>query len=355
MTQTCVSANVARMDDRKAVKIEDVARAAGVSIMSVSRALRGVEGVSEATRARVAAFATEMGYVPNRLAGSLAQATSNLVAISVPTLFDAVFAEIITGMRETFTHAGLETIIETSDYDPAREADWVERMITWSPAALVLSGVDHAPGVAERLRAVDIPVLEIWDVTDDPIDLCVGIDHRAVGYEMGLHLVALGYRRPAYIGIPPGRDPRAERRLSGLRKAFEEAGAPIRDIRINAAPSFEAGRDGAVAAFNLEPRPDVLCFLNDHLAFGGLMACEASGLDVPGDIGIAGFNGLNINNVLQRPLTTSVTPRSLMGKTAARLLVAAAGVRTDRLVSMPVPVSLGATTRPRLTGQRAEP
>lgn len=353
MTQTCVSANVGTMDDRKAVKIEDVARAAGVSIMSVSRALRGVEGVSEATRARVAALAHEMGYVPSRLAGSLAQATSNLVAISVPTLFDAVFAEIIGGMRETFAHAGLETIIETSDYNRRREADWVERMITWSPAALVLSGVDHAGGVSERLRSVDIPVLEIWDVTDHPIDLCVGIDHRQVGQQMGRHLVQLGYRQPCYIGTPAGHDPRAEKRLAGLNTAFAESGLAMRDIRIDAAPSFEAGRDGAVEALGSGDRPDVLCFLNDHLAFGGMTVCEAAGLDVPGDIGIAGFNGLNINNVLQRSITTSVTPRGLMGKTAARLLVAAIrGVRTERLVTMPVPISEGATTQPRLTGPR---
>ena len=334
----------------KAVKIEDVARAAGVSIMSVSRALRGVDGVSAATRARITTLAEEMGYTPSRLAGSLAQATSTLVAISVPTLFDAVFAEIIGGMRETLIHAGLETIIETSDYDPAREAAWVERMITWSPAALVLSGVDHAPEVRARLRGAGLPVMQLWDVTADPIDLCVGIDHGTVGYDMGAYLVRLGYRAPNYIGTPAGRDPRAEKRLAGLRAAFAEAGILVDDIRMDAAPSFEAGHDGAVRALAQEPRPDVLCFLNDHLAFGGLMACEAAGLSVPAGIGIAGFNGLNINNVLPRQLTTSVTPRALMGKTAARMLVAAVrGVRAETRVVMPAGVEVGATTRAQLT------
>ncbi|MEM1298108.1 MAG: LacI family DNA-binding transcriptional regulator [Pseudomonadota bacterium] len=333
-------------------KIEDVARAAGVSIMSVSRALRGVEGVSEATRARITVLAAEMGYVPSRLAGSLAQATSNLVAISVPTLFDAVFAEIVGGMRETLTHAGLETIIETSDYDPAREAAWVERMIEWSPAALVLSGVDHAPGASTRLREGGVPVMQLWDIAPDPIDLNVGIEHSLAGEEMGRHLLGLSYRSPVYIGIPRGRDLRAEKRRAGLEAAFQEAGVTLRDLRVDAAPSFEAGREGALQALKLVPRPDVLYFLNDHLAFGGLMACETVGVDVPGEIGIAGFNGLNINNVLPRRLTTSVTPRSLMGKTAARMLVAAIrGVRTERRISMPVPVESGATTSAALTAK----
>ncbi|MEO1493375.1 MAG: LacI family DNA-binding transcriptional regulator [Pseudomonadota bacterium] len=338
------------MTDQRPAKIEDVARAAGVSIMSVSRALRGVEGVSDATRTRITALAEEMGYTPSRLAGSLAQATSTLVAISVPTLFDAVFAEIIGGMRETLAHAGLETILETSDYDTARESAWVERMITWSPAALVLSGVDHSPAVRARLRGAGLPVLELWDVTDDPIDLCVGIDHRAVGQDMGEHLLRLGYRAPAYIGIPPGRDPRAEKRLAGLMVAFAGAGIDVQVIRVDAAPSFEAGRDGTMDVLRQPERPDVVCYLNDHLAFGGAMACEAAGVDVPDQIGIAGFNGLNINNVLPRRLTTAVTPRALMGKTAARLLVAAIrGVRTDRRIAMPVPIHAGATTLPRLT------
>ncbi len=344
------------MTDGPVVKIEDVAAAAGVSIMSVSRAFRGVEGVSEATRNRILTLAGEMGYVPSRLAGSLAQATSNLVCISVPTLFDAVFAEIIGGMRETLLHAGLETIIETTDYDPEREGAWVARMIEWSPAALVISGVDHAPEAVARLRESNVPVLEIWDAATKPIDLNVGIDHWAAGFEMGRHLVETGYRRPAYIGIPKGRDPRAEKRRAGLAQAFSQAGTELVDIRIASAPSFEAGHEGATQALRAIPVPDVLCFLNDHLAIGGLMACDAAGVDVPGDVGIAGFNGLNINNVLPRRLTTSVTPRALMGKTAARLLVAAIqGVRTRAQVTMPVEIEPGATTRPQLTNPGIAP
>lgn len=334
----------------KSAKIEDVARAAGVSIMSVSRALRGVDGVSDATRTRITDVAAELGYMPSRLAGSLAQATSNLVCISVPTLFDAVFAEIIGGMRETLSHAGLETIIETSDYDQTREAAWVERMITWSPAALVLSGVDHTEETRDLLRSAEIPVMELWDVTDDPIDMCVGVDHSAVGQAMGEHLATLGYRRPAYIGIALGRDWRSEKRMRGIAEPFRQRGIALTPVNIDAAPSFEAGYEGAHRALSSDPRPDVLCFLNDHLAFGGLMACDAAGIDVPGDIGIAGFNGLNITNVLPRRLTTSATPRALMGKTAARMLVAALrSVRTERRVVMPVILDAGATTLPQLT------
>ena len=334
------------MKAKKLAKIEDVARVAGVSTMSVSRALRGVDGVSAETRLRIEKIADELGYVPSRLAGSLARATATLVCISVPTLFDGVFAEIVNGMRATFIHAGLETLIETSDYDPAREAAWIERMITWSPAGLLICGVDRDPAVRARLLEAKIPTVEFWDVTDEPIDLCIGLDHHAAGADLGRYLADLGYRRPAYVGIAKGRDLRSEKRAAGLKAAFAEVGARLRRVRVNGPPSFETGKIGAEKALGLTPRPDVLCFLNDHLAFGGLTGCQSLGIAVPEEIGLAGFNDLNINNVLPRRMTTIRTPRMRMGQTSARLLVAAlGGVRTETRVVLPVELVTGETTR----------
>ena len=329
-------------------KIEDVAVAAGVSIMSVSRAMRGVEGLSGETRARIIATADQLGYVPNRAAGSLAAAGSNLIGISVPTLFDAVFAEIVEGMRGPLLRAGFETMIETSDYSQRWEEAWIERILKWSPAAIVVCGTNQNKKSRQKLANSKIPTLEIWDICDDPIDMCVGIDHYAAGYDMGMYLVGLGYRKPSYIGIAAGRDPRAEKRLRGLKDAFGTAGINfISEIRTNKTTSFEAGRSGCTEAL-LSPteRPDVLCFLTDHLAFGGLMECDAQGIAVPGQIGIVGFNGLSINEVLPRPITTSRTPRALIGSTGAKTLIAAIrNVRTVQTITLPVEIETGATTR----------
>ena len=268
-----------------------------------------------------------MGYAPNRIAGSLAAATSNLIAISVPTLFDAVFAEIVDGMREPLMRAGLETMIETSDYDPSREEAWVERMLAWSPAAIVVTGVDRSEAVRDRLRNAPFPVVELWDAAESPIDLNIGVDHYQAGYAMGRHLVRLGYRRPAYVGVMAGRDPRAEKRRKGVLDAFMTVDAPFVDeVRINNAPSFKAGFDGAMAVITGSQSPDLIYLLNDHLAFGGMAACAEAGKLVPDDIGIVGFNDLGINAVLARTLTTSRTPRAQMGLSAARLVVSRIGV-----------------------------
>lgn len=339
--------------------LDDVARATGVSAMSVSRALRGIEGVSDKKSAEIRKMAERLGYAPNRVAASLAAAHSTLIGVSVPTLADDVFAEIFAGMRGVLNKAGFQTVIDTTEYQREREAMWIERMLTWRPAGVIVSGFDHSEKAQRQLKTAGIPILEIWDYSDKAVDLCVGIDHFKAGSEIGAHLLDLGYRRPAYVGIERDLDKRAEERLKGLRAAFARAGCQLCTYaRVPDAPSFEGGKKGACIVLASDiPSPDVIYFLNDHMAFGGLMACRAAGLSVPDDIGIVGFNGLNINSVLERPLTTTITPRLAIGRRGATLLVAKIlGARTDRRLELPTTIFAGETTRRKLPAtQRAQP
>jgi LacI family transcriptional regulator, gluconate utilization system Gnt-I transcriptional repressor len=333
---------------RQHPSIQDVASQVGVSIMTVSRAMRGVEGVSAARRADILNAAKQLGYRPNRTARSLAASHSTLIGISLPTLYNEVFADVLDGMRHTFDNAGFDLVLDNSDYDSRREALWVERMLDWKPAAVILSGVDHAPEVRMQLRAAGIPTLEIWDHCADPIDICVGVDHFAAGYMLGEYLAACRYRSPAFVGVEEGRDPRAEKRLSGLRSALLDAGiGEIVVSRSERHASFESGMIGTRALLDAGGTvPDCICYLNDHMAFGGLSTCEKRGLSIPEDIGIIGFNGLGINTVLPRPLTTVITHRLLMGSLGARMLLARIkGARVERQVCVPVELSIGATTR----------
>ncbi|WP_162652177.1 LacI family DNA-binding transcriptional regulator [Lentilitoribacter sp. Alg239-R112] len=332
----------------KSAKIEDVAKAANVSIMSVSRAMRGVEGISQSKRKEILKLARKMGYYPNKVAVSLAASSSNLIGVSVPTLFGTVFSEIYDGMRSRFEKAGFATIIDISDYSKSHEEAWVERMISWQPAGIVLSGVDHSVRTRDELRRAKIPVLEIWDHTQDPIDLCVGIDHVASGMQMGQHLVKLGYKKPAYIGIESGRDIRADRRLMGLQESFSQAGLEFCAFdRISNTASFETGFKAVSRVLsNGNNAPDVMCFLHDNMAFGGLMYCEQNGIDCPENIGIVGYNGLGINEVLKRRITTSITPRFSMGEHGASLLTAKIlGANTKNPHPETVIIDPGQTTR----------
>lgn len=335
------------MNERR-VKIEDVAEAAGVSIMSVSRAMRGVEGISASKREEILQIARKMGYFPNRVAVSLAASSSNLIGISVPTLFGTVFSEIYEGMRGTLERAGFVTIIDINEYSMTHEENWAERMISWRPAGIVLTGVDHSEATTQRLTRARIPILEIWDHSDNPINLCVGVDHHQAGQKMGQYLVELGYRRPAYIGVTEGLDVRADRRFVGLQRSFAEAGTEfLASERSSKVASFETGFDATeLLLSNLSVPPDVICYLNDNMAFGGMMKCEREGLKCPSQIGIAGYNGLGINKVLPKRITTSVTPRFTMGEIGARILVAKIlGARTQNTKALPVRIDEGETTR----------
>ncbi len=329
-------------------RIEDVAREAKVSIMSVSRAMRGVEGLSAQKRAEILKVARRLGYEPSSVAGSLAAANSTLIGVSVPTLNDDVFGEIFAGMRPVFSASGFQTVFDTTEYQLKREENWIERMIAWRPAGIVLSGVDHSKASRRKLINSGIPTLEIWDHADTPIDLCVGIDHYDAGRQAAAYLLSLGYTRPAYVGVEYQRDQRADKRLDGFQEGFEAAGHRLIAIeRLEEAVSFEAGKQGVDQLFaRLPVIPDVLYFLNDHMALGGLLECESRGLNVPDDIGIVGFNGLNINRVLAKPITTSITPRLNMGRTGASMLVARIrNAKTEPSLALPVTLFEGETTR----------
>ncbi|MBM2575571.1 LacI family DNA-binding transcriptional regulator [Jannaschia sp. Os4] len=329
--------------------LREVAQRAGVSMMTVSRALRGVDGVSSATRARIAALAADLGYVPDGHARALGAADSRIIGISVPNLFNDVFAQILDGMRRTLETAGYSSVVDTTDYDLSREQAWCDRMAAWRPAALVLTGCAHAPALREALRATGRPVVELWDVSDDPIDVCVGLDHRAAGAALAAHVVALGHRRPAFVGPPEGVDPRADARFAGIAATFAAAGAgaPGR-VGVDDQSAFGAGARGMTALLAQGPRHDVVFFHNDNTAFGGLMTAEAAGLRVPEDIGIAGFNGLDLTRVMPRPLTTLKTPRRQIGLVAGQHLLARLnGVRPPARTVLAGRLVPGATVAPQ--------
>jgi LacI family gluconate utilization system Gnt-I transcriptional repressor len=191
--------------------------------------------------------------------------------------------------------------------------------------------VDHDPKLRERLQAEGLPVLQIWDVTPDPIDICVGIDHYAAGLDLGQYVAGLGYRKPAFVGPQAGSDPRADKRFAGLSAAFSFAGINgIDRIVVEQDNAFLMGHRGFEAMRN-RPTPDVMFFLN---------------LLVPQDIGIVGFNGLDLTTVLPAKKTTICTPRRQIGLIGARHLLARLhGVTPEPVTCLPCKLVAGQTTQ----------
>ncbi|MEO0387727.1 MAG: LacI family DNA-binding transcriptional regulator [Pseudomonadota bacterium] len=337
------------VDKIKPAGLREVAEASGVSMMTASRALRGLEGVSAAKRQQILTVADGLNYVPNRNARSLAVTNSDLIGVSLPTLFNDVFADILDSMRDVFRKAGYAIVVETTEYDSQAEQAWVERLLSWRPAAVVLTGHDHLGRTKTLLRNSAVPVLEIWDVGPDPIDIGIGLDHVAAGRMLGAYGAGLGYRRPAYVGAAEGFDPRAEARFRGLVEAFAPTCPAASWIvaRVEERNPFVAGEIGLAAALG-QGAPDIVFFLNDHFAVGGLMHCQKQRIAVPDDLGLAGFNALRIASVVTPDLTTLASPRREIGGRGARRLVARLrGVDTRGTEVLDARLVPGGTTRPQ--------
>lgn len=328
--------------------IKEIAVACNVSIATVSRALRGIEGVSEARRAEIVRVAEELNYIANANARSLVKASSDLVGVCVPTLFNDVFASMLDGLRLGLAKAGISIVVHSNNYEPGEELKWVERLMSWRPAGIVLTGVDHDPLLRQIAKNSGFPIVEIWDVVEDPIDFCVGIDHYKAGKRLGEHAIRLGYRNPGFVCSPKGMDPRSDKRFRGAGDAFRAAG--LIDVPIVADTmlrnNFSWGYASTLELCKREGRPDVIFFVNDHLAFGGMSACTELGLSTPDDIGLIGFNDMDVTAVLPRKLTTSRTPRSRMGQIAAQHLIARMnGVEVPRVTEIEPILKAGQTTR----------
>lgn len=304
--------------------LADIAQAAGVSKMTVSRVLRGGSGFSEQTREKVTHIANKMGYVPNRLAAAFgSDQASTLVGMCVPRLTSGLFGHVLDGVDRALGRLGYQLMIGANNHCAEEEEDWIRQVVSWRPAGLILSGRSHTPGTVALLRSAAAPVVEIWDLTTSPIDMSVGFSHFDCGAEMARFLLGRGRRAAGYVGAGARADVMGAARLDGFQSTFASAGHPLiaREI-LHDAPGFYAGYYGLEMLLRRQVGLDVVYFHNDEMAIGGLAFAQSRGLRVPEDIGIAGWGGMEAASILPLRLTTTVVPTTAIGKAAAEALVA---------------------------------
>ena len=311
-------------DPKARVRMVDVARRAGVGTMTVSRALRTPEQVSPEVRQRVVAAMRATGYVPNLAAGTLKSQRSRVVAAIVPTLRNTIFAETVDGLAQ-----GFQLLIANSGYSVEDEETILLNLLGQQPVAVVLTGTSHTPRVRALLRSRGLPVVETWDLSDDPIDRAVGFSNFEAARCMTLALVDRGYRRIAFAAIPPGKEQRAAQRLLGYRRAMRELKLPPQTVELeDLGTSFASGERAIRALLALERPPDAVFFVNDVAALGAAQACARMGVSVPGRIAIAGFGDFELATAAHPPLTTVGIPGRQIGETAAHLILERLGTAT---------------------------
>jgi LacI family gluconate utilization system Gnt-I transcriptional repressor len=309
----------ARLPGRKArVTVEDVARRADVSPSTVSRIMRGQALVADETRERVMVAVRALGYVPNRIAGSLASLDSRLIGVVIPSLQNIVFPEVLQGINAALAGSDHQAVITVTDYDLDREEVAVRGLLAWQPAAVLIAGFDHTDATRLMLDQSGVRVVEMMDIDSAPVDVAVGLSHRRAGYDTGQYLISRGYRRFGYVGHDWAADRRAVLRYDGLCAALAEAGLPIPANALADGPSSVAAGRVQTAHLRQMAAVDVAVYSNDDMAVGGVFHCMAEGIRLPGDMAIFGFNGLEIGRELPQPLSTLRSNRFAIGQRAVQ-------------------------------------
>ena len=331
---------------RRPLTLRDVSEASGVSEMTVSRVLRNRGDVSAATREKVLTAARTLGYVPNKIAGGLASQRVNLVAVVIPSLSNMVFPEVLGGISAELDDTGLQPVVGVTNYSPSREDAVLYDMLSWRPSGVILAGLEHSKAARAMLDNAGLPVVEIMDVDGTPIDTAVGISHRRAGTEMADEILTAGYRRIGFIGTHMPEDHRARKRLAGFEDRLAEHGVQLAAREYyQGGSSLQKGRELTERILSREPDLDFLYFSNDMIGAGGLLWCMERGYDIPGELGLAGFNGVELLDGLPMKLTTTDARRIDIGRRAARIVAGKEARPENGIVALAPTLIPGETIR----------
>ena len=298
------------------VRMSDVARQAGVSIMTVSRVLNQPGSVAPETRERILLAIGAQGYVPNDVAGSLRARRGRGVVCIVPHIANSVFSDTLQGLNDALRPAGMHVMLGTSGYASSEEARVLEEFVRLRPEAVVLWGTRRHPKSRALLRRLGVPVMEVFDLVPDPFDQVIGFSNERAMCALVDHLLARGRSRIAFVGNTNERDVSSTQRADGWRMALRAARLDPEGLMFEADGTTVGGEQVLRAMVASGVAFDAVCCSSDLLAVGVLIACRRMGIAVPGEIAVAGFGDNPLAQAFDPPLTTVRLPRYAIGKVA---------------------------------------
>lgn len=310
------------MPKKKHTTIQEVAKFAGVSPITASRALNNPKLVKDSTRRRVEAAAKQLNFIPNFAAGILSRDKSNMVGVIVPTLSNSIFADTIQALSETISSQGIQLLIGTNNYSIDREEDIIRTFISHRADGLILTGHTHTAYSEELIKSFAIPTVEIWNLRKGRDFVCVGMSNYRAAYEMTEYLIKKGYKRIGYIGGLLANNDRSEDRLNGYRDALKHYGVEFDSSIIRESEfSLLNGAEAMRSLLTLTHRPDCVFASSDIIAFGALIECQNKGISIPDDIALAGFDDAVIGSMTKPGLTTVRVPRRQIGLKAGSVIM----------------------------------
>ena len=305
------------------VTLANVAEIAGVSAITVSRALRNPEIVSQEVRERILKVVDEIGYVPDMAARSLASRDSGLITVLVPSMTSYIFSDVMRGIEARVGEDDFSLHYANSMLNQDEEARHLKHIAGLRPVGLLIANVPGEKDNSEHMRRLGCPVVQVQDISSEPFDMAIGVDHSKAAAVATRHLLDCGYKRIGVLGRFFGV--RGERRHVAYRQEMENAGAYDADL-IQATPAPFTVQSGSMLMTELLDRVgsvDAVICQSDELALGALFECQRRGIRVPEEMGICGFNDLEFASVSVPPLTTVRVPRFDVGYQAADMLLKA--------------------------------
>lgn len=326
------------------VTLEDVAKLAGVSPITVSRVLNQPDIVAPATIEKVQNAISRTGYVPNLLAGGLASRRSRLIAAIIPSIVNPIYSEPVGFLIDRLRTEGYEVLLGESGYTTEVEENLIMAILSRRPDGIFLTGTNHSAESRRRLLAARIPVVESWDMTPTPLDVIVGFSHEKVGGEVAAYLFRKGYRRFAVV---TANDQRAQIRLREFKAILDQHG--IKDVPTITVPvpsTLISGRNGLARLLDMGFKSGVIFCSSDTLAHGVLTEALARKLSIPEEVAIMGFGDLNFAAHTHPALSTVWIDRAEIGRRAAKALLDRIDGRNefDKIIDLGFQVKERATT-----------
>jgi LacI family transcriptional regulator len=335
-------------DIRDKAKLDDVARVAGVSLATASRALSAPKMLKPATLAKVLDAARLLGYLPHGAARALASRRTHSVGAVIPTLDNAIFASSTQALQRELGAHDYRLLLGSHEYDSAREVQVTRALLERGVDALVLVGTDHSPELYQLLAGFGSHYVLTWSLDESGHHPCVGFNNREVGARVAQYLYDLGHREFGMISGFTAHNDRARDRIVGVREALSARGVVLRPERVvETSFSVQSGREALHAMLGAEAAPTAVICGNDILAQGALLEAHALGIDVPRALSITGVDDMELSAHLPPGLTTMRIPTLEIGRRAAQHILARLnGEEVEKRVELAVELVVRGSTAP---------
>jgi len=332
------------------VRLKDIAQLVGVSVMTVSKALRDEPDVSAATKAKIKKLALDMGYVPDSSAQGLRTKTTKLLGLVIPSPTNPIYARIVYAIEERAHELGYDLLIAHTLNKPEREEMCLRRMLSRRVDGLFITPVyrfEAEARIYQEILTRQVPTV----LLGPPAPFCknfhaIEIEELVASYNVTKHLLGLGHKKIAYLTGPPAA-PWAHERFEGYRRALREAGVEVDDkLVFQAGATIEDGTKAALQMLNENCQPTAVQAVNDLVAIGCAEMLLQQGIKIPDDISIAGFGNVLTAEFYRVPLTTVRQPKHRLGVAAMETMMKLIKGESVQLKRLPAELEIRKSSAP---------